>query len=77
MPRKLTCLRHGSCVHARQEEELDYWRAKVEKQNEERDRAIDKGLMKRELDAASKQAAAARSTVEVVHGFRGYLTFCR
>ncbi|CAN0039193.1 unnamed protein product, partial [Ectocarpus fasciculatus] len=48
----------------RKEEELDYWRAKVEKQNEERDRAIDKGLMKRELDAARKQAAAARSTVE-------------
>lgn len=43
----------------------------MEKQNEERDRAIDKGLMKRELDAARKQAAAARSTVEVLHTASG------
>ncbi|CAB1111111.1 unnamed protein product [Ectocarpus sp. CCAP 1310/34] len=55
----------------RKEEELEYWRAKVEEQNEERDRAVDKELMERELDAARKQAAAARSTVEVLHTASG------
>lgn len=55
----------GTRAHARQEEELEYLRDTLEQQNTDKERAIDKGLMKRELEAAKKQAGVARSTVEV------------
>eukprot|EP00903_Cladosiphon_okamuranus_P012984 g12116.t2 len=48
----------------RKEEELEYLREKLEQQKNDRERAIDKGLMERELEAAKKQAGVARSTVE-------------
>lgn len=56
----------GAPSHAgRQDEELEYLRNMLEKQKAERERAIDKGLLERELEAAKKQAGAVRSTVEV------------
>lgn len=58
----------GTCAPARQEEELEYLRVKLEKEKETRSRAIDKALMERELEAVKKQACAARTTVEVTLG---------
>lgn len=52
-------------MHVRQEEELEYLREKLEQQKNDKDRAVDKALMERELEAAKKQAGVARSTVEV------------
>lgn len=52
-------------VHVRQEEELEYLREKLEQQKNDKERAVDKALMERELEAAKKQAGVARSTVEV------------
>lgn len=57
----------GTHAHALQEEELEYFREKLEKETEARSRAIDKELMERELEAATKQAGAATSTVEVTN----------
>lgn len=48
-----------------QKEEVEYLREKMKKQDQDRDRVIDKGLMARELEATREQAGAARSIVEV------------
>ncbi|CAM9889516.1 unnamed protein product [Scytosiphon promiscuus] len=48
----------------RKEEEVEYLREKLKKQDQDRARLIDEDLMARELEAAREQAGAARSTVE-------------
>ncbi len=63
--RRFSCSSRSSCPRGRQDEELEYLREMLEKQKAERDRAIDKGLLERELEAARKQAGALRSNVEV------------
>lgn len=52
-------------VRVRQEEELEHLRDELEQQKDDEERAVDKGLMERELEEAKKQACVARSTVEV------------
>ena len=52
-------------MHVRQDEELEYLREKLEQLKQNQERAIDKALMERELEAAKMQAGVARSTVEV------------
>lgn len=52
-------------VRVRQEEELEHLRDELEQQKDDEERAVDKGLMERELEEAKKQAGVARSTVEV------------
>lgn len=52
-------------ARARQEEELEDLRLKLKKEKETRSRAIDKGVMERELEAVKNQAGEARMTVEV------------
>lgn len=49
----------------RQEEEVEYLREKLEQQQNDKERAIDKAVMDRELETAKEQAGVARSTVEV------------